>query len=277
MNNPYSEMIEAMLAASLACEDIPDVLRSSMEYSLMGAGKRLRPTLCLAFCDMLSGNVKNALPVACGIEMIHNYSLIHDDLPCMDDDALRRGRPTNHKVFGEGNAVLAGDGLLTYAFEWMLANAPEEPSDLARYVKAMGCAATGAGVTGMVAGQSLEISHALDEGWTSLAEVQEKKTGALIAAACRAGAAIAGADGPDMLNAAVFGQCFGSIFQLTDDLLDAEKEKDDPKNTVSVYGASTVRTMAEAAAASALCAIERYGEKAGFLGELVKKTLIRTY
>lgn len=277
MNNPYIDKIEAMLAYSLAQEDIPDVLRSAMKYSLMGAGKRLRPTLCLAFCDMLGGDINKALPIACAIEMIHNYSLIHDDLPCMDNDDLRRGRPTNHKVFGEGGAVLAGDGLLTYAFEWMLANAPDEPDELIRYIRAMKFVASGAGVTGMVAGQSLELSGALEDGIASLADIQEKKTGALIGASCCAGAAIAGADAEDELYASVFGQCYGMLFQQTDDILDAEKEKDDPKNMVSVYGVSDVRMMAEAAAASACAAIERNGAKAEFLLELVKNTLTRTH
>ncbi|PWM05984.1 MAG: farnesyl-diphosphate synthase, partial [Clostridiales bacterium] len=132
---------------------IPKGLLTAMSYSLYNGGKRLRPCLTLAVCEMLGGDVEDALPVACALEMIHTYSLIHDDLPAMDDDDFRRGKPSNHKVFGEGMAVLAGDGLLSYAFEVML-SALALHGDNPGYLEAVRSVAGGAGVCGMVAGQA---------------------------------------------------------------------------------------------------------------------------
>ena len=159
-------------------------LREAMEYSLMAGGKRIRPVLVLESCRMCGGDPEAALPFACAVEMIHTYSLIHDDLPCMDDDDLRRGRPTNHKVFGEANAVLAGDGLLTAAFETMLAPGQKLPPE--RVLEAAGILARAAGGRGMVGGQVLDMAgegRAL--GLTEVEELQRLKTGALIRAAER--------------------------------------------------------------------------------------------
>ena len=141
---------------------IPKGLLDAMSYSLYNGGKRLRPCLTLAVCEMMGGDVEDALPVACALEMIHTYSLIHDDLPAMDDDDFRRGKPSNHKVFGEGMAVLAGDGLLSYAFEVML-SALALHGDNPGYLEAIRSVAGGAGVCGMVAGQAVDLESEGDE------------------------------------------------------------------------------------------------------------------
>ena len=155
----YRASVEAALKRHFSNHEIPDLLLEAMKYSVDAGGKRLRPCMLLACCDMLGGDMALAMPLACGIEMIHTYSLIHDDLPCMDNDDFRRGKPSNHKVFGEGQAVLAGDGLLSYAFEIMLAGIPKTACE--GYLQALRAIAKGAGVTGMVAGQSADL---LNEG-----------------------------------------------------------------------------------------------------------------
>ena len=168
-------------------------LQEAMEYSLLAGGKRIRPVLTLETCRMCGGSLQAALPFACGVEMIHTYSLIHDDLPAMDNDDLRRGRPTNHVVYGEATAILAGDGLLTAAFE-QLAGAELPPE---RVVAAVACLSRCAGPAGMVGGQALDMAgegHALTRGELEL--LQSLKTGALISAAARLGAIAAGADRP---------------------------------------------------------------------------------
>lgn len=195
-------------------------LYDAMRYSLLAGGKRLRPILLLEICRLCGGDVEAAMPFACAVEMIHTYSLIHDDLPCMDNDDLRRGRPTNHKVYGEATAVLAGDCLLTSAFELML-EAQGVPED--RVLRATACLAKAAGGRGMVGGQALDMAgegHAL-----SLAEVEELqalKTGALICAAAEMGCILAGGD--EQVRCAVrrFAQKLGLAFQIRDDILDVE-------------------------------------------------------
>ena len=161
----YAEIVNARLRTvfpelaenSFAEGEMPELLVRSMNYSLLAGGKRLRPSMLLAAVDMLGGDVDFALDFACAVEMIHSYSLIHDDLPGMDDDTMRRGRPTNHVVFGVGQAILAGDGLLNAAFELMLKRALERPELAQRSLRAIYEIATGAGVTGMIAGQVLDL------------------------------------------------------------------------------------------------------------------------
>ena len=195
-----------------------------MAYSLLAGGKRLRPVLVLETCRMCGGDVETALPFACAVEMLHTYSLIHDDLPCMDNDDLRRGRPTNHKIYGEATAVLAGDGLLTACFETML-----EAADLpaGRIVAAAGCLARAAGARGMVGGQVLDVAgegHALT--LAEVEELQQLKTGALISAAAEMGCILAG--GSEGQRAAVrrYAQKLGLAFQIQDDILDVEGDEE---------------------------------------------------
>ena len=219
-------------------------LFEAMEYSLLAGGKRLRPIFAFDFCRMCGADWKNAAPFAAAIEMIHTYSLIHDDLPCMDDDDFRRGRPTNHKVYGEGMAVLAGDALLTDAF--MIASTAKLPKseDMAA---AIGLLAECAGSLGMVGGQVLDImseERELTEG--EVVAIQSRKTGKLILAACALGAIAGGASEAQLEAACKFAGALGLAFQIRDDMLDVigTKEEmgkgvgtDSAKNTfVRLYG-----------------------------------------
>ena len=193
-------------------------LFEAVEYSLLAGGKRLRPIFALDFCRMCGGDWKNAAPFAAAIEMIHTYSLIHDDLPCMDNDDFRRGRPTNHKVYGEAMAILAGDALLTDAF--MVASTAQlaEPKDMAF---AIGTLAECAGSMGMVGGQVLDIgSENRELTEQEVLDIQTRKTGALISAACVLGA-IAGGGSEEQVDAAArFAAGLGLAFQIRDDMLD---------------------------------------------------------
>ena len=214
----YKDLIEARLRQ--LCEKMSASapgLKASMEYSLMAGGKRLRPILCLEFCRVCGGDPASALDAACAIEMIHTYSLIHDDLPCMDNDSLRRGKPTNHIVFGECTATLAGDALQPLAFETILSS-PLSPERAAHCALILSHAA---GCSGMCAGQWLDMEgegKVLTE--KQLTEINNAKTGALIAASCMMGVAAAGGS-PEQLSAAEeFGLKLGLAFQIRDGMLD---------------------------------------------------------
>ena len=186
----YRARIETQLKKYFDEEiDIVEPLKSAMGYSLFIGGKRLRPVLLLSANALLDGNSDEALPLACAMEMIHTYSLIHDDLPAMDNDDLRRGKPTSHKVFGEGMAILAGDGLLSYAFELMLKNAQSYPENACAHLRAIGQVAAGAGVYGMVGGQCMDLSceDAEEVSQDQLAFIHRNKTGAMIVSALLAG------------------------------------------------------------------------------------------
>ena len=212
----YRNAVEEYLDGLFLCDRPYGDLQKAMRYSLLAGGKRVRPVLTLAFCDMLGGDWYKALPVACALELIHTYSLIHDDLPCMDDDDLRRGKPTCHKVYGETMAVLAGDALQPEAFA-LIANA-KELSDHQR-VQAVATLASACGADGMVAGQVLDL------GGTCCDETQVRllhclKTGKLLCAAAELGCIAAGAD-LDLYNCSVdYGRHIGLAFQVRDDMLD---------------------------------------------------------
>ena len=219
-------------------------LFEAMEYSLFAGGKRIRPILTLEFCRLCGRDYHYAMPFAAAIEMIQTYSLIHDDLPCMDDDDFRRGKPTNHKVFGEGMAVLAGDALLTDAF---MAAASASLTDSAAMAKAVSCLAECTGSLGMVGGQVLDIdseNRLLTE--QEVLDIQSRKTGALIRASCVLGVIAGGGSQEQIDAAACFADSLGLAFQIRDDMLDvigtiAEMGKgvgtDEAKNTfVRLYG-----------------------------------------
>lgn len=206
----------ALRSAFLNSERYAD-LQQAMEYSLLLSGKRIRPILVLETCRMCGGDVELAVPFACAIEMIHTYSLIHDDLPAMDDDSLRRGRPTNHIVHGEATAILAGDALLTAAFE-MLTTAELSPSQIVDGVR---CLSQSAGHGGMIAGQVLDMAgegRALAVGQLEI--LQTLKTGALIAAACELGCIVAGGTMEHRAVMRRYGHAIGRAFQVRDDILD---------------------------------------------------------
>ena len=222
------ETLEKLLPASAQARPveagvIPAHLCETMRYSLLAGGKRVRPVLLLAACEMLGGELEQAKTPAGALEMIHTYSLIHDDLPGMDDDDYRRGRLTNHKVYGVGHAILAGDGLLNYAYECMLSNALTYPQNLAGHVKAASAIAGRAGVCGMIAGQSIDLlsEHAQPDADT-LAYIHAHKTADLLTAPLMAAAYISGADDAQIAALSRFGACVGLAFQIDDDLLDVE-------------------------------------------------------
>jgi geranylgeranyl diphosphate synthase type II len=215
-------LVEGSLAAHLAPEACraPSPLREAMAYSLTAGGKRVRPVLLLAAGNTVGGSEGELLPFACAVEFVHTYSLIHDDLPAMDDDDFRRGKPTCHKAFGEATAILAGDGLLTEAFR-VMAESPLASARPARAVRAMADLARAAGVEGMVGGQQLDLDAS--PGISALPEVEEiqlRKTAALIASCARMGGILGGGDATLVAALGAFGTRLGILFQVTDDILD---------------------------------------------------------
>ena len=216
----YREFIESYLKGIYEkfADQPQKPLFEAMEYSLLAGGKRLRPIFALDFCRMCGGDWKNAAPFAAAIEMIHTYSLIHDDLPCMDNDDFRRGRPTNHKVYGEGLAVLAGDALLTDAFMLAASAKLPNPADMSTAIALM---AEGAGSLGMVGGQVLDImSEERELTEEEVLAIQSRKTGALISIACCLGVLAGGGTEQQFDAAAQFAAGLGLAFQIRDDMLD---------------------------------------------------------
>jgi geranylgeranyl diphosphate synthase type II len=200
---------------------------TSMNYSLFAGGKRLRPILCIAGAEALGGSVDAVLPVACTLELIHTYSLIHDDLPALDDDAFRRGKPTNHKVFGEAVAILAGDGLLTLAFNLLVRHGLNADMDKTLLLRAIELISHAAGYQGMVGGQTVDIAYEEKEPDPAVVEyIHRHKTGSLIAAAVTAGAILAGADKDQERSINRYGQHVGLAFQIADDVLNVEGDRD---------------------------------------------------
>jgi geranylgeranyl diphosphate synthase, type II len=200
----------------------PQELHNAMHYSVFAGGKRIRPILCLAALEACGGDLASAMPVACALELIHTYSLIHDDLPAMDNDDFRRGKPTSHKVFGEAAAILAGDALLTEAFV-LLSRFERIRLTAERRLAVIQEIACAAGIAGMVGGQALDIraekSHPDFEGLT---DIHRRKTGALIVAAVRSGAILAGASDARIQALGVYGGHIGIAFQIADDILNVE-------------------------------------------------------
>ena len=213
------ELVEKALRALFQGKEPHGDIYDAMNYSLLAGGKRLRPILALECCRLCGGTDTQALSLGCAVEMIHTYSLIHDDLPCMDNDDLRRGKPTNHKVYGEATAVLAGDGLLTAAFETVTGAAAYLPAE--RVVEAVRTLAEAAGAAGMVGGQVLDMAgegHALV--LSEVEELQRLKTGALIAAAAELGCIAAGGSGEQRKAVRTYAEKLGLAFQIRDDMLD---------------------------------------------------------
>ena len=278
------KLVENFLKNRIAKKGISRV-DEAMEYSLMAGGKRIRPILLMAAAEAVGKKGYNFLPVACGLEMIHTYSLIQDDLPCMDNADYRRGRLTNHKVYGEAMAVLAGDGLLTLAFEVMLEQRNVDPKVLIETVREM---AMCAGNFGMVGGQGLDMEY---EGKEISAEELRKlhagKTGALFIAAIRGGAHLAGADDNQLLALTKFADLLGLAFQITDDILDVEGTAEelgkpvgsDAKNSkstyVSLYGLEAAHELAEKTVAEALQCLDIFGDNAAPLSEIPKMMCTR--
>ena len=290
--------VDAALVRYLpAPPECPAGLYEAMRYSLDAGGKRLRPILTLAAAEAIADNsssagraIADALPAACAIELIHTYSLIHDDLPAMDDDSLRRGRPTNHIVYGEGMAILAGDGLLTEAFA-LLASEPPDPALDTRKIRTIRTIAAAAGGSGMVGGQGLDLL-AVGAGTTfteqSLRDMHARKTGALIRAAALAGAIMAGGTDETIRAVDQYGQHLGLAFQIVDDILDVEGDAKDLGKTAgkdakagkptypSIYGLDASRRMAAECHDRALAALQTVGLENSRLAEIASWVLNRT-
>ena len=243
-----------------------DVVRA-MRYSLANGGKRLRPILTLEFCRMCGGDVNKAIPLACAVEYIHTYSLIHDDLPCMDDDDMRRGNPSCHKMYGEATALLAGDALLTHAFE-LIANSDLSGEAAAQAVSLL---AQNAGVGGMIGGQVLDLKFENETpALSDVLTVHKLKTGALISAACIMGCIAAGADQKEIASASKFAYYLGIAFQIKDDLLDiygdesklgkpVGSDKENEKTTyVTLAGDKKAQKDVESLTASAIAELTNF-------------------
>lgn len=256
----------------------------AMNYSLHAGGKRIRPVLALACAEVLEAETDKVMPFACAIEMIHTYSLIHDDLPCMDNDDLRRGKPTNHKVYGEAMALLAGDGLLTKAFETALSFAgPAEDA-----VRGARILAQCAGAAGMVGGQCIDLdSEGKDVDLSLLREMDQGKTVALISAACQMGCVAAGAGEAQLESARRYAEGVGMAFQIRDDILDvlgdaATLGKNvgmdsarDKRNYVSLLGVEEAQRLVEQFTAQAEQALESFPGDTAFLKELARSLATR--
>jgi geranylgeranyl diphosphate synthase type II len=253
-----------------------------MRYSLFAGGKRVRPILCLAATEAVGGRLEQAMPAACALECIHTYSLIHDDLPAMDDDDFRRAKPTNHKIYGEAGAILAGDGLLTFAFELLsnleLAFAPEK-----QRLQVVNLIAHAAGSLGMVGGQALDIAcEGKEISFETLQFIHSHKTGALITASIQAGAVLGGA-APEQFKALTeYGEKIGLTFQIVDDLLNVEGTLEqlgkaagsDAARQKATYpaffGVEATKDKARTTSESAIDCLHDFGQQAEPLRELAR-------
>ncbi|HZT36344.1 MAG TPA: farnesyl diphosphate synthase [Bryobacteraceae bacterium] len=257
----------------------PEIIFRAMRYSVFAGGKRIRPLLCIASAQSISDLPRGVENVACALEMIHTYSLIHDDLPALDNDDLRRGRPTCHKAFGEAIAILAGDALLTLAFE-VLSKAPEVDScRRVRLVQELAAAAGAAG--GMIAGQVHDLEGERQRPSASLLErIHRAKTGALLRASVRFGAIYAGADDQQLAAITSYGEHVGLAFQIVDDILDVERSSEELGKTAgkdaqqhkitfpAVYGIERSKAMAEEERLRAHTALRHFDDRADRLREL---------
>ena len=287
----HRNRIEEALARVIAESACPALLQEAMGYSLLSGGKRLRPVLLLSARDLLPAEGPDPLPAACALEMIHTYSLVHDDLPAMDDDDLRRGKPSNHKRFGEATAVLVGDALLTEAFAWMArswcgVSTPNARAALA-VIAEIGEAA---GAAGMVGGQVLDTTRT-GEAQTAgeLEETHRRKTGALIRAAVRCGAMLGAADADALDRLTRYGERIGLAFQIADDVLDvvgsraqlgksAGKDAAQGKTTyVSLFGLDGARDQARQVVGEALDALTPFDGAAEPLRAIARFIVDRTH
>ena len=271
----YASQIEEALAEALPSDpDTPPDLLEAMRYSLMAGGKRLRPILVLLAAEACGADPRDAMPAACAVEMVHTYSLIHDDLPAMDDDDLRRGQPTSHVAFGEAMAILAGDALLTRAFEVLAADLPD-PVVAAECCRVL---ASAGGSDGMVGGQVADLAatdtspESVDDPLEILGAIHRRKTGRLLAASLELGAVVAGADKQVRESLLDYGQQVGLAFQVADDLLDVEGDINRTGKTSgrdahlgkwtypALAGNDTSRRLARNCISSACAAVEPLGE-----------------
>lgn len=285
--NTYLEMIETALAQYIyPVNDGQTLVADAMRYSIQNGGKRIRPMLTLEFCRVCGGDPKAALPFACAVEMIHTYSLIHDDLPCMDDDDLRRGKPSCHKQFGENYALLAGDGLLTLAFETLTKATAVAPSDIVRAVRVL---SNLAGINGMIGGQVIDLlSEEKQVDYDTLHCIDKLKTGALIKSAALLGCIAAGVQEEAILTAAkTYAENIGFAFQVVDDILDVTSDTEtlgkpvgsDEKNAkstfVSLLGLEACKTLADKLTKDAVQALSALPNDTAFLEAFANQLAVR--
>ncbi len=283
------EIIENRIKELMAKESVHHTLKSAMNYSITAGGKRLRPMLNIYSNQLLDGNMSETLDIACAIEMIHTYSLIHDDLPAMDNDELRRGKPTCHIMFSEAYAILAGDGLLNYAFEVMIANAQRYTDNVLSHLKAIATVANGAGVENMLSGQSADIEN---EGQIltskELEYVHSKKTAAMIKGALTSGILLCNPTQTELDAVSGYGDCLGLTFQIVDDVLDITGDKKTlgktpGKDSVAkkftfptLYGVEGSLKIAKEKTQEAVEKIGYFGIKGKVLADLATNILSRT-
>ncbi|MBQ0040684.1 MAG: polyprenyl synthetase family protein [Clostridiales bacterium] len=283
----YKELVNNNLLKYIpSIDDEAKTLRESMEYSLKVGGKRVRPILLLAACEFAGGDINEALPYACALEFIHTYSLIHDDLPCMDNDDLRRGQPTNHKVYGDDIATLAGDGLLNSAAELMYSELVKcKDADKIKNHAAAGYEIMSrSGVRGMIGGQVADVINENKKGTKELVHfIEEHKTGDLITAGVLAGLDIAGANVDVKNDFEQYAMNLGIAFQVLDDILDFEgdskligktlgKDIDQDKcNFVCIHGLDAARTELHRLTNEAVDCLEKYGNSAAFFSEFAAR------
>lgn len=259
-------------------------LFKAMRYSLLAGGKRIRPVLVLEFCGLCGGDQTAALPFACAVEMVHTYSLIHDDLPCMDNDDMRRGQASNHVKFGEAQALLAGDALLTMAFETMLSAESIQSVGAERAASAAGILAKAAGAYGMAGGQAIDLqSEGKKISADTLIKMDECKTGALILAAAKMGCVLAGANEKQIASAEKYANAIGLSFQIVDDILDVSGEAaslgkpvgsdtENGKNTyVSLMGLKSAKKTVDELTEAAVTALSTFGKNGEYLKNLAVK------
>lgn len=281
-------MVEDALNRYLPPPDTyPPLIHQAMRYSVMGGGKRLRPALVMAGAETVGGSAVDVLPAACAIELIHAYSLVHDDLPAMDNDDYRRGKPTNHKVYGEAMALLAGDALLTLAFK-LLAECPSShPKDVVRVIHEI---ALGAGTLGLIGGQVVDTFSAGEEIDEKLLNyIHRNKTGAMYRLSVRSGAILAGAKEKELANLTEYAEHLGLAFQIKDDILDCEGDEkklgkpvgSDIRNKKATYpslfGMENSREKARVAINNAIAALRTFGSKADFMRVLAKFVIERDF
>ena len=267
--------INQTLETILTSSEKPDRLLEAMSYALLASGKRIRPILCLAAVESVEGDLQEAMPAACALEIIHTYSLIHDDLPAMDDDDLRRGQPTCHKAFDEATAILAGDALLTLAFQMLSSGANQRPDQAAKWLQVIQLISQAAGYCGMIQGQMLDMvsengNLTLDE----LKSMHRLKTGALIEASVCCGAVLTGADANRIQMLQNYAQNIGLAFQVTDDILNVEGDPEimgkavgtDESRRKTTYpallGLAKSKEYSSQLVENALAALESFDQKA---------------
>jgi len=280
--------VEIALDQSIAVV-YPEKIYEAMRYSLMAGGKRLRPILCLATCELLGGDAAMVMPTACAMEMIHTMSLIHDDLPAMDNDDYRRGKLTNHKVYGEDVAILAGDGLLAYAFEFIAAQTQGVPAE--RVLQVISWLGRAVGAAGLVGGQvvDLESEGKTDVSLETLDFIHRHKTGALLEASVVCGALLAGGSEANVQRLSSYAQDIGLAFQIVDDVLDITATPEELGKSVgkdlqaqkvtypSIWGIEESKRQAEQRVAHAKAQLEPFGESAQPLMAIADYITARTH